>query len=568
MNNQQIEELRAKAKKQMASHLVFGMYRYPDGRVAQLGTYFLDMMRHGHFIGMSGVGKSTMIGNLITQSMDAGIGVFVIEPHNDLVADALMRCPAERENDVCVFNPISRALPPVADGSPPTEKALQFQWRLQRIVANRAPGLNILEAPTPADIPGVVANAMALFRKVMGASWETSVRMRRVMQMSLNSLLAWRGDAMLDDFYQFLINEDFRNEVNNTDSGRGRNRYARQFWTQEFENWSKADKSSSTQPPVTRVQAFLTDERVANIVNQRKTTINFWDLMLNSKIVLAPVSQEMGEDVMQFLGTLLVVKMRSAGVSRAHLPQDGRPPFLTFIDECQNFIMPDLIQALAEDRKRGLGYIFAHQMASQMRSGASGASMLDSLMGNVGTRIVFQVGTQDGAYFAKGMDGLEPEDITGLERFNAYASFLVNAGNAAPTSMETFAKPAPRNDMKPMDIPVPKPEVAIDKADLDLVNRIEALPTVARQVEQLKGLGDGEWARFRAARRYRDAKLLQQLSLNPQLVPEKTERILIKSALKYDTPIYEVETEVERTLALLQMATGGDDEGGGGDWSW
>jgi len=234
--------------------------------------------------------------------------------------------------------------------------------------------------------------------------------------------------------------------------------------------------------------------------------------------------------------------------------------------------MPDLVQALAEERKRGLGYFFAHQMAAQMRTGGggkSGADMLDALMGNVGTRIVFQVGVQDGSYFAKGLKGIGSGDIIALERFNAYAAFLVNAGTQDVTSLETVPKPPVNNEMHPINLPDPRPTMNLNKDDLRLLNEVEALPTLDARVDRLKELSDDDWERFKAARRYRDAKLLQQLSRYPQQVPDKSERILIKSALKYDTPVYEVEAEVERSLALAVSSTDSDDGwGDGSDWDW
>lgn len=547
------------ARTQMQMPLIFGYYHYPDGRVAQLGTYFLDLCRHVHIIGMSGVGKSTMIANLITQSMDAGVGVFVLEPHHDLVADALARCPAEREKDVCLIDPSAKPKP---SSPPPKDKTALYQWKLELICANRVPGLNILEAPLVANIPNVVSQCMSVFRKLIGASWDTSVRMQRLLQMGFTTLLYWRDDPTLDDFYQFLTQDDFRQMVLNA-PGRGRNRYAERFWRDEFEEATNSDKRAMTGPVITRISKFLANPLVGNIVNQRRNTIDFWDLMNHSKIVLAPILQEMGEDVMQFLGSFLVIKMRSSGVVRTQLPQDGRPPFMTFIDECQNFIMPDLVQALAEDRKRGLGYFFAHQMASQMADGGkvNGASMLDALMGNVGSRIVFQVGLEDGAYFAKGLQGVESGDVRSLERFKAYTSLLVKAQQQPTCSMQTFPKPDERHDMQAVNEPPPKLDTNFEQANLALVHKIEALPTLAQQVENLKGLSDEAFSRFKAARRYRDISLRRQLLQKPHLVPHKTRRIEILSALKYATPIYEVDAEVERTAA--QVVSSSDDEWGG-----
>src|SRR5439155_9473809 len=64
-----------------------------------------DSLRHLHVIGPTGVGKSTLLLNLIVQDMAAGRAVVVIEPKGDLIVDVLARVPAERVGDVVLLDP-------------------------------------------------------------------------------------------------------------------------------------------------------------------------------------------------------------------------------------------------------------------------------------------------------------------------------------------------------------------------------------------------------------------------------------------------------------------------------
>ena len=68
-----------------------------------------DSLRHLHVIGPTGVGKSTLLLNLITGDMAAGHGVIVIDPKADLVADVLDRVPPERVGDVVLLDPTDDA---------------------------------------------------------------------------------------------------------------------------------------------------------------------------------------------------------------------------------------------------------------------------------------------------------------------------------------------------------------------------------------------------------------------------------------------------------------------------
>ncbi|MDR3581775.1 MAG: DUF87 domain-containing protein, partial [Candidatus Pacebacteria bacterium] len=71
-----------------------------------------DRRRHLYVVGQTGTGKSTLLGNLIIEDIRSGKGVAIIDPHGDLVENALGFVPKERLDDVIYFNPgdLSRPL--------------------------------------------------------------------------------------------------------------------------------------------------------------------------------------------------------------------------------------------------------------------------------------------------------------------------------------------------------------------------------------------------------------------------------------------------------------------------
>lgn len=83
-----------------------------------------DLLRHLHLLGPTGVGKSTVMGNLALQVIKAGHGAVVIDPKGDLVTDLLGRIPESRRDDVVVIDPMDiapvglAALAPQGDVSP------------------------------------------------------------------------------------------------------------------------------------------------------------------------------------------------------------------------------------------------------------------------------------------------------------------------------------------------------------------------------------------------------------------------------------------------------------------
>ncbi|MBL0204904.1 MAG: hypothetical protein IPQ14_11425 [Candidatus Microthrix sp.] len=66
-------------------------------------------LRHLHVLGPSGVGKSTLLANLILQDIAAERGVVVVDPKDDLVDDVLRRLPSKALERVAVLDPTDRA---------------------------------------------------------------------------------------------------------------------------------------------------------------------------------------------------------------------------------------------------------------------------------------------------------------------------------------------------------------------------------------------------------------------------------------------------------------------------
>ena len=79
--------------------LVIGRADFP-GMERPVAVGFTDLLRHLYAIGPTGTGKSTLATALVTQQMEAGYGVCVIDPKGDLIEDLLDRIPAGREEDV------------------------------------------------------------------------------------------------------------------------------------------------------------------------------------------------------------------------------------------------------------------------------------------------------------------------------------------------------------------------------------------------------------------------------------------------------------------------------------
>ena len=70
----------------------------------QIGLDLVDRSRHVYVVGKTGMGKSSLLENMIMQDIRAGRGVVLIDPHGDLYENILMQIPKSRTNDLVLFD--------------------------------------------------------------------------------------------------------------------------------------------------------------------------------------------------------------------------------------------------------------------------------------------------------------------------------------------------------------------------------------------------------------------------------------------------------------------------------
>src|SRR5579864_2575090 len=70
-----------------------------------------DRRRHMYIIGKTGMGKTTLMENMIIQDIQNGCGLAFVDPHGDSVEKILDYIPNSRVNDVVYINPADQDYP-------------------------------------------------------------------------------------------------------------------------------------------------------------------------------------------------------------------------------------------------------------------------------------------------------------------------------------------------------------------------------------------------------------------------------------------------------------------------
>ena len=360
-----------------------------------------DRRRHTYVIGKTGMGKTTLLENMILSDIYAGHGCCYIDPHGDTAEKLIDYIPSWRINDVVYFNP--------SDVDYPV-------------------GFNILESIDDSMKHLVAAGMMGVFKKLWEGVW--SARMEYILNNTILALMDTPGTTLLG-INRMLSDEEYRNQIimNVTDP------IVKQFWVKEFGSYQQKFASEAVAPIQNKVGQFLSASIIRNIVAQAKSAMNVRQVMDDEKIFIVNLSKgRIGEDASRLLGGLIITKIQMSAMERVDVPEDQRNDFYMYVDEFQNFAVESFASILSEARKYRLNLIMAHQYIAQLTE-----EVRDAVFGNVGTLISFRVGSPDAAFMEdEFMPRFIPEDIINLPKYNIYLKLMIDGVTSQPFSAATL----------------------------------------------------------------------------------------------------------------------------------
>lgn len=329
--------------------------------------------RHIHVLGSTGSGKSTLLLNLIGQDLESGHGLCVIDPHGDLIDQVMALVPESRLKDVVLFDP--------SDSNYPI-------------------GFNFLQAKTELEKTVLSSDLVASFRR-MSTSWGDV--MDAVLANALLAFLESPKGGTLFELKRFLVEKGFREEFLDTVPDES----TRYFWRHEFPLIANKPQASI----LIRLDTFLRQKLIRNIVCQKETKLDFRGIMDDRKVLLVKLSQGLiGEENSHLLGTLLVSKIYQTALTRQD--SQNRPHFWLYMDEFQHFITPSMENILSGSRKYNLGLVLAHQEFRQLQSRSQ--DVASSILSNCYTRICFRLGDGDAEKLAGGFSFFDSKALQNL----------------------------------------------------------------------------------------------------------------------------------------------------------
>lgn len=360
-----------------------------------------DRRRHMYVIGKTGMGKTTMLENMVLSDIYAGHGVCYIDPHGDTAHNMLDYIPSHRVNDVVYFSP--------GDVEHPI-------------------GFNIFEVKNEQQKHLIASGLMGVFKKIWPDVW--SARMEYILMNTILALLDAPGASLLG-ITRILVDDEYRKKV----VAMIQDPVVKTFWVKEFASWQEKYRTEAIAPVQNKVGQFLSSRIIRNIVAQVKSTIDMREIMDQRKIFLVNLSKGLiGEENMRLLGGMIITKLQMSVMERVDMPEHLRQDFYLYVDEFQNFANESFASILSEARKYRLNLTVAHQYIEQMDEVTRAA-----IFGNVGTMIIFRVGAADAEVLEQEFSPVfTAEDLVNLRKFDIYLKLMINGAASEPFSATTL----------------------------------------------------------------------------------------------------------------------------------
>ncbi|MEK7644614.1 MAG: type IV secretion system DNA-binding domain-containing protein [Patescibacteria group bacterium] len=367
----------------------------------RFGIKLDDRRRHMYVIGKTGMGKTTMLENMVLGDIYKGHGVGIVDPHGDFAEKIIDFIPPSRINDVVYFNPGDMDYPI---------------------------GFNVLEITSEEQKHLITAGLMGIFKKIWPDVW--SSRMEYILNNTILALLDYPGSTLLG-INRLLADKSYRLKV----IRQLKDPVIKAFWQTEFASYNDRYAQEAVAPIQNKIGQFLSASVIRNMVAQVKSTINVREIMDTEKIFIMNLSKgRIGEDNSRLLGGMLITKIQLAAMERVDTPEADRKDFFLYVDEFQNFATPSFANILSEARKYRLSLIMAHQYVKQLDEIVG-----DAVFGNVGTIAAFRVGGMDAETLAKEFaPTFIEEDIVNLTKFQIILKLMIDGVASQPFSAHTI----------------------------------------------------------------------------------------------------------------------------------
>ncbi|MDE1766876.1 MAG: DUF87 domain-containing protein [Thaumarchaeota archaeon] len=314
---------------------------------------------HTGIFGEVGSGKSTVDTIMINQNINREEGFLVLDPHGSLAQDILRMIPDSKKDRVIYIS-----LDAVR------------QW-------GKTVKINPLEVKGD-DRYVVVMNLVNALRNIYRDSW--GPQLEALLRNGANALVEIEGST-LRDLVKIITDDRMRSIF----LSKVANRDVRHFWNVLFPQQYQRDAGRSA---YNKLDKILSTPQVAAMLDASQSTIDFADIMESGKWVIIDLSSGGSDDVISFVGTILINMVYVEAKKRFGRTDCIQKPFFMYVDEAHLFAPFALRELLNTMRKANVKVTITSQTINTFpREFAKEISAL------VRTIVCFKVDTETATMF-------------------------------------------------------------------------------------------------------------------------------------------------------------------------
>ena len=493
----------------------------PEQKPVVATSWALD--RHATIFGGTGLGKSRLIRQLLTEQLRAGHSSIVIDPKPGAVED-MVSCAIEAglsPEDVILLTPkIGRA--PV-------------------------PGWNPFIGAIDPEIAARTARSLLL---ILGEGW--GPRMANILTNVLNIMAAHR--LSLTECSAFLTSERYRQALLEIQPEGDLKSYRQsvRFFLEDFNSWPASSKDESVRAVKTRLSDLLEIPFISALLCSRTNTLNLGELWSKQKMIIAHLDlHTLLPEGARIISTMIAYQTY---LTAMEVGTTGTVPVTLVLDELgtqEKFLGESLSDIITFSRSQGLRLMVATQHFTKVSP-----PLLDALLGNAQLQVFFQLGEKDArtisgnlaaATIAKTQNDeaavcVELSAGAGTETWTLHLcnevgatlyplqQYQITAGVTLPDPDYSSLRPRP-------DLPkLTKPRRPIAKKLIpptipaDLQDKIKQIEQWEKRVEELNRQNDDISSVITSFRTYKEARLERSYQDNGMVLykfEEETRRISV-----------------------------------------
>jgi hypothetical protein len=309
--------------------------------------------------GLPGVGKSTLLLNLILDDIRAGRACCVLDPHGDLIRAILDRLPDDEVTlrRVTLFDPADT------------------DWPI---------GLNLLDAKTERARDLAVQFMLELYEELFLPDQQGPM-LHQSLRNGLRLLMELGG--ILPELPVLFSNNQFLESR----LSQSKDPWVRHYFGQVWLAMTGSPRGEHLAYFTSKLSCFLDDHLLRNIVGQAQG-LDLSAALEGGGVVLANLARgAIGDRNSRLLGMILLHKLERLAMERVAMAPEERQPVHVYVDEFHEFATEGFGRFLAAARKFNVGLVLAHQRLETLAP-----RVREAILGAAGHIILFRQGASNG----------------------------------------------------------------------------------------------------------------------------------------------------------------------------